>query len=182
MAKRKAKRTNNFPKILIVLGLSLFFLSIFTQSQTYFRLLMTQKERPVTVSSAQTPVLLSIPTQKINVNVDEGGIVQGEWVLSRSNALYLPSSGKLGEGYNTIIYAHNTPLLFGNLANLKKSDKIIVKDKAGKSYAYKIVSVEQVDPKNLKALYSTQKNVLTLFTCSGWADTQRTVVRGILTK
>lgn len=181
MAKRKAKKANNsFARVLIILGFLLISFGLFTQTQIFFRFLMTQRERPAPITSLQAPATLSIPSQKINVNVDEGGIVEGEWVLSPSNALYLPTSGKLGEGYNTIIYAHNTPNLFGNLDKVAENDKIILKDRAGKSYIYKVASVEQVDPKDLKKLYSTQKNVLTLFTCSGWADTNRTIIHAKL--
>ena len=182
MAKRKVRKASNLPRILILLGFLLIFLGFFTQTQIFFRYLMTQNERPVPNTSLQVPASLSIPSHKININVDEGGIVEGEWVLSGVNALFLPTSGRLGEGYNTIIYAHNTRKLFGNLTKLSKGDKIVLTDRAGKAYLYKVTSVASVDPKNLKALYSTQKNVLTLFTCSGWADSERTVVKARLIK
>lgn len=180
MAKQKAN--NPLARILIILGFLLILLGLFTQTQIFFRFMMTQKEHPVRTPSLQIPATLSIPSQKINVNVDEGGIVEGEWVLSPSNALYLPTSGKLGEGYNTIIYAHNTRNLFGNLHKVVENDKIILTDKGGKKYVYKVFNVEQVNPKDLKKLYSTQKNIITLFTCSGWADTSRTILHAELIK
>ena len=143
---------------------------------------MTFRERPVATVSQNVPTKLSIPAQNISVNVDEGGIINGEWVLSNTDAFYLPTSGKLGEGYNTIIYAHNTAKLFGRLTNIRQGQEILIKDKTGKIYKYIVVSVREINPSDLKKLYSTQKNILTLFTCSGWADTKRTIVRAILVK
>lgn len=170
----------SFPRALIFIGIVLIGLGLFTHTQLFFKYRMLQREKPVVNMSLQAPAALSIPSIGINVNVDEGGIVNGEWVLANENALYLPTSGKLGEGFNTIIYAHNTPKLFGKLASIKKGNEIIMRDKSGKHYKYKVFEVENVDPKDLKKLYSTQKNIITLFTCSGWADTSRTVVRAKL--
>ncbi len=187
MAKRKKKsqkkqRNNTLAKALIALGIILLLLGLATHTKIYYRYLITQQEKPTSNTSSNIPREILIPAAKINIGVDQGGIVSGNWVLSSTNALYLPTSGKLGEGYNTIIYAHNTSNLFGNLKNAQTGDLIMLKDKSGQLYTYRIVSEEDVDPSALDKLYSTQKNIITLFTCDGWADTSRLLVKAKLVK
>lgn len=185
MAKRKQRkhvtqRNKIIARILIILGLLLLLLGIATHTEIYYRYLITQSEKPVVQTSLSIPREISIPSVKIDVKVDQGGIVNGDWVLSNTDALYLPTSGTLGEGYNTIIYAHNTANLFGKLRLLKTGDLINIRDGHGKIYAYAVSSKENVNPHDLAKLYSTQKNIITLFTCSGWADTSRILIHAQL--
>ena len=69
----------------------------------------------------------------------------------------MPTSGKIGEGFNTIMYAHNTDKLFGSLRNIKQDDLVILRDRTGKEFKYKVFSIENVDPQDLRKLYSTEK-------------------------
>ena len=90
MAKRKTKRTNNFvASALISLGFLLILLGLFSQTQIFFRYLMTFRERPVATVSQNVPTKLSIPAQNISVNVDEGGIINGEWVVTGTAGVVL---------------------------------------------------------------------------------------------
>lgn len=180
MARKKQKKRANkiYLKLLIAFGILLFLLGSITQTQIYYNTKIALSERPkYSDEKIPVPTSLSIPKQKLNIKVEQGGIVSGKWVLSKTNALYLPTSGGLGEGFNTIIYAHNTRDLFGKLKKSAKGDLIVLSDKAGKEYRYKIYSIEDVDPSDLRKLYSTQKDIVTLFTCDGWADKSRLVVR-----
>jgi LPXTG-site transpeptidase (sortase) family protein len=141
---------------------------------------LNQSEAPKNIQTGQDPRLIVIPKASIEVNVIQGGIVGREWILSDKNALYLPSSGRIGEGYNTIIYAHNREGLFKDLKKLKKEDLILVKDNKENIATYKIYSVENIDPKDIDKLYSKEKDILTLFTCDGWFDRERLLVRARL--
>lgn len=182
--KRQPKKARNklLAKTLIVLGITLFLLGAFTHTRIFYTYWISQKEHPIVQVSPHIPSKLSIPAINLSVQVDQGGIVNNEWILSPKDALYLPTSGSLGEGYNTILYAHNTWPLFGKLSNGRKGDLIEITDTHGTIYRYKITSIENVDPKDLRSLYSSEKNILTLFTCSGWADTTRLLVRASLVK
>ncbi len=125
----------------------------------------------------QAPRQITIPTIDIKVAVTPGGIDQGNWILSEDKALFLPSSGLLGEGFNTIIYAHKREGLFVNLKKVTLGDKIWLEDQTGKSFIYKVYSVENIDPTNLEKLKSKTPNNLTLFTCDGWFDQSRLMVK-----
>lgn len=176
---RKVNKAFVFER-LIILGILLFLLGTISHTQIFFNSLIAQKEHPRKENVAQAPGSLSVPSLKINVAVTEGGIVSGNWILSDKDALYLPTSGKIGEGYNTIIYAHNTDILFGNLRNINQEDVIVLKDKKGKEFKYKVFSKEDVNPQDLRKLYSTEKNIVTLFTCDGWFDSKRLLVKARL--
>ncbi len=180
MAKRKAKKANNLPLALIGAGLFIFFLGTFTHFNIYSNYLISQQEKPSLVQSADIPVALSIPEVGLNTPVVEGGIKSGQWILSNTASLYLPTSGRVGEGYNTIIYAHNTSNLFAKLKDVQIGESIYLKDKSGKSFEYQIFEKKDVNPYDLKSLYSVDKNIVTLFTCDGWFDSQRLLVRGKL--
>ncbi len=182
MAKRKKyvrKRNSTLPLLLVIFGLLFFLLGTLTHAHIYYRFTLSQSERPIGFVF-QAPVLLKIPSVGMVVNVDQGGIVAGEWVLSKTDALYLPTSGKVGEGYNTIIYAHNTPRLFGKLNEVSYGDEIFVKDNEGREFAYRVFAKEEVNPTDLAELYSKEKDIITLFTCDGWFDSKRLVVRAKL--
>jgi LPXTG-site transpeptidase (sortase) family protein len=176
---RKQKKENKLPKLLILLGSFLLLVSLLTRFEVS-KFVIAQKEKPQIAISNESPINLSIPSLNVNVNVEQGGISNEEWILSDNNALYLPTSGKLGEGYNTIIYAHNTENLFKKLKNVEEGKVIVAKDRNQKEYVYKIFHIEIIDPKDLAKLYSKEKNILTLFTCDGWADKNRLLIKARL--
>ena len=188
MAKRKQRKQKRPSKnktaafLLFGFGLLIFLLGTLTHATIYYRYIITTREHPKELGSSSTPTHISLPNEKIEVNVDQGGIVSGEWVLSGSNALYLPTSGMLGEGFNTIIYAHNTDKLFGRLKEAKHGDLILLNDKTGKTYKYKIYYIKDVEPTDVASLYAKDKDVVTLFTCDGWFDKTRLIVRAKLVK
>lgn len=176
-AKRQKRANNIFAKLLIALGLFIFLLGFSTHTQLFYKQIFSFKEKPQIEVSFQAPIRLTIPSLKLDVGVEMGGIADKEWILSDENALYLPSSGKLGEGFNTIIYAHNKPALFGRLSEVKQDDIIVIKDRTGKEYRYKVYKREKIRASEVNKLYSKDQNIITLFTCDGWADQYRFLVR-----
>lgn len=139
-----------------------------------------QQNKSVKVVKEQVytfPQRIIIPDIKVNAHVIEGGFVKGQWILSDTDALYVPSSGKVGEGYNTIIYAHKRPGLFVDLGKVKKGTKIYVQDMNGKMLAYTVYSIENVLPESVDSLQTFVPNTVTLFTCDGIFDTSRRLVK-----
>lgn len=179
MAKTVRKKLEILEKV-IILGILLFLLGTITHSQIYLKSLMSQREESKKEVSGQAPTLISIPSLKADIKVIKGGIANGNWVLSDSEALYLPTSGKIGEGFNTILYAHNRENLFGNLKKIQKGDLLVIKDNADKDFIYKVYLIENIDPRDIKRLFSEEKDIVTLFTCDGWFDQERLLVRGKL--
>lgn len=127
-----------------------------------------------------SPQRIIIHKLGIDVTVDDGGFLDDEWILFDSKASFLPTSGLPGEGFNTIIYAHNKPKLFGGLKKLKIGDEISLIDNKNKQFSYKVVSINQVDPELVRAIKSDLVNTLTLFTCDGALDEYRLVVQAEL--
>ena len=183
MVKKRNPKKENKPSLwekLIILGVLLFLLGTLSHTQIFINSLISQKEHPRKEYAAQSPASISIPSIKLETKVIEGGIVNGNWILSDTDALFLPTSGKIGEGFNTIVYAHNTDKLFGSLRNIKQDDLVILRDRTGKEFKYKVFSIENVDPQDLRKLYSTEKNIISLFTCDGWFDQSRLLVKAKL--
>lgn len=123
------------------------------------------------------PATLTIAKLNLKVPIAPGGIFNGQWILSDSSAHYLPTSGKLGEGFNTIIYAHKLPHLFGNLYKLTPGDIITLSDSEGNVFYYRVLSTESIYPSEITKLRFPIRNSLTLFTCDGWYDQKRLIVR-----
>lgn len=166
--------------ILLVLGLGLLLLStgsIIKASQSLP--ISTAGVMPVKLetTNAQWPKHIEIKRIGLSTQVIEGGITNGKWILSDQYAHYVPTAGKVNEGFNTIVYAHKRDNLFGQLDASEIGDEIIVTNVAGAQYSYRVVSKETIVPTNLQALYAPEANVLTLVTCDGIGDTKRLVVK-----
>lgn len=156
--------------ILILLFSTLFKISLPTSPDL-------PKETKFEALQASWPKRLAISRINITVPVAAGGIAKGEWLLNDNSAFYLPTSGKLSEGFNTIIYAHRLPNLFANLEQIKNDDFIEVFDQNDKKFVYKVFAVKSIMPTDLDQIRSQIKNSLTLFTCDGWFDQSRLVVK-----
>lgn len=134
---------------------------------------------PKSPSYTQT-ARIAIPSLNVNLPVKEGGIVDGRWILSEDSVMLLPESSKPGEGYNTVLYAHNKPHLFANLKNIQAGDQIIIENQEGNKFSYEVYSLEYVNPQEIDKIKSEVPNSLTLFTCNGFFDQQRLVVKAKL--
>ena len=47
----------------------------------------------------------------------------------------------------------------------------------GKTYIYKVYSLEYIKPSQIEKIDTNKKNTITLFTCDGWFDEKRLVVK-----
>lgn len=135
---------------------------------------------PVNIGRQAKPQRVAIPTLGINIPISEGGVVNGEWILSETTVLFLPTSGSLGEGYNTILYAHKRSGLFLNLKNIKRGAEIFIQDTNGQNFTYRVYFIERVKASEVSKLKSGIKDTLTLFTCDGLFDELRLIVKAKL--
>lgn len=123
-----------------------------------------------------SPSRIIISSLKIDLPVTPGKIVDDVWEISDTGASYLLGSGIPGKPGNLVIYGHNKNNLFGPIRWLEKGDEIKIKNKREQEFIYKVVETKTVSPKNVEVLAPTEEAILTLYTCSGFLDSQRFIV------
>lgn len=123
------------------------------------------------------PSTLTIPAISARLPIEESFIRGGEWEISKKGVSHLNNSARPGASGNVVVYGHNTVRQLGNLANLKEGDYIILQTKNGDLYPYVVASKKTVSPSETSILNSNGSEVLTIYTCIGFADSMRFVVQ-----
>ncbi|OGE25670.1 hypothetical protein A3C26_01760 [Candidatus Daviesbacteria bacterium RIFCSPHIGHO2_02_FULL_39_12] len=162
-----------FPPILIIIGF-VIFLTGFFKTPNYLKPQQTQAGKEQVASE---PSHIRISKIGVDADIVRGGIINGEWILSDNEILYLPTSGELGEGFNTVLYGHKRPGLFADLINLTEGDLIEVSDNQDDKFTYEVYLKEEIEPRQTGKLISIQRDDLTMFTCDGVFDESRLLVR-----
>jgi LPXTG-site transpeptidase (sortase) family protein len=124
------------------------------------------------------PVRVIIPKTSIDLPVVEARVMDGYWELSETSASYGLGSGQPGQKGNTVIFAHAREGLFYNLKDVKINDTIYILTK-NKWYKYKVNKISAVYPNQTEVIKPTKNEVLTLYTCTGFADEKRLIVQAI---
>lgn len=122
------------------------------------------------------PVNISVGAM-VDTPVVTGSIKDGEWKVAENQAVYLAQSAVPGSGGNTIVYGHNTPEVLGNIRAFTGGETITLKLADGSERRYAIEKMVEVVPDDVALLQPTEEEVLTVYTCSGWLDSKRWVVR-----
>jgi len=130
-------------------------------------------------TSDNLPIDISIPRLDINLEVESHQISNGGWYISDNKAIHMTESAKINDESNIIIYAHNKNHLFGNLVDVSIQDEIVLKGFDGMTKKYIVSSVTVVSPNDISVIQPTNNEVLTLYTCTGFADSRRLVVRAL---
>jgi len=125
---------------------------------------------------------LHIASLSIDLPVIESEIVDDVWGVSSSGVSHLAQSVSPGLPGNSIFYGHNWPRLLGNLRKIKLDDEIVIFDASGRSLSYRVTEISRVDPSDISILESSTEATITLYTCAGFMDSKRLVVRGSLQK
>lgn len=123
----------------------------------------------------ESPVRVIIPTLEIDVAVRPAKIVKGYWEVFEDSAGFGQGSAYPGEVGNTVIFAHARPRLFQPLKNVKIGEIVYVLT-SEKWFSYKIEKITEVFPNQVEVIAPTPDEILTLYTCSGFADTKRFIV------
>lgn len=122
------------------------------------------------------PAQILIPKVRINLSVFEAKAKDKVWEISEEGASYLLGSGVPGGKGNVIIYGHNKNKLFGPIRWLEIGDEIKVINKKGEEFIYKVARTKTVSPDEISVLAPTEDATLTLYTCTGFLDSQRLIV------
>lgn len=83
----------------------------------------------------------------------------------------------MGEKGNAIFYAHNTRSLFKNLVKAEVGQTINIETDRGKSREYAIKEVKIVKPTDVYILEQGEREEITIYTCTGFKNTKRLVVK-----
>lgn len=170
--------------LVLGLGISRFLVDTAVEPKMDFQPRLFAFDAPIqAIPLAQfvlNPQRIQIPSQGIDVSVQKGGVVNGEWVLSAQSAYFMPKELILDDNLNAIIYAHKRVGLFLNLYKVNVGDQILITDESGRTYTYQVVKTLVSDPKNLDNLKADGVNFITLITCDGVFDKERLVVKAAL--
>lgn len=130
--------------------------------------------------SKQVPTRIEITSIGINLPIIRSQIVDEQWQTTDVGVSYLGSSPVPGEIGNSVIYGHNWVSLFGNLPSILPGDevKIEYEDKSTKTFLVKYTST--VTPETTSILAPTNDKRITLYTCSGFLDSERFVAVAFL--
>lgn len=164
----------------MVVGLGLVGYATIARSMYYRSLIM-----PVEVSRVYAAQLQGRGEEPVRLMLSEGqdllveSAEDAEWV-SATGATYFGQSARLGHIGNVILYGHNYSNVLGKLPQVKVGDRVILEGSQGGSFAYEVVFSGQVELDDTSWLDDASDAVVTLYTCSGFMDGKRWVVRGKL--
>lgn len=122
------------------------------------------------------PRVIRIPSLNKTLPIIPATIDNGKWTLTDKGVSYLTSSKIPGEEGNGIMYGHNWQTLLGGLEKIKPGSKIEVEFTNGMKRTFIVQVSAHVSPDQTSVLKQSHDKRLTLYTCSGFLDTQRFVV------
>lgn len=174
-----------FAKFLIIFGLACYVFGVF---------LIWERNNPNRLAfknyagNYKNEKVLNPPTRiiirdlGIDLPIYPAKVSNNQWETTTQGASYLTSSPIPGETGNSIIYAHDWVSLFGPLYDAKVGDKVEVEfaDKTQKIFVIRQTSV--VSYNQTGVLAPTKDRRITLYTCTGFLDSQRMVAVATLEK
>ncbi len=166
--------------ICIVAGISL--LAYLAVDQYFVQQTLTLSQAEVAQLSLNKLSIAPLPShvfidKYVNVDVEPLIIKNQKWAISKDKATYLYQSARPGEPGNIIIYGHNLRNIFGPMRYVHLGDVVIVTTADGREHQYKIVLLKEVSPRDTTFLLPTRTETLTMYTCSGFLDSRRFIVR-----
>lgn len=161
----------------VILGfLFLFTVPTIPRNETVAREPITAGKEFAKNKKESEVVRIIIPNRDIDLEVKPAKISKGYWETSEVSASHGEGTANPSEKGNVVIFAHAREGFFYNLKDAKKDDVIYIMTQ-DKWYRYKISEIKTVYPNNIETVAPTDNEVLTLFTCSGFFDEKRLVVK-----
>lgn len=178
--KRFAGRTKQLSNPTVLLALGLLFFTVWGIREVH---LATRLSFNTAISANELggniihPIKISIPSINTELPVEETLIENGIWQISDKGVSHLATSAYPGNEGNIIFYGHNTNERLGRLPQIEKGDTITVTSKNGRTFEYRVVSTQVVKPTDIDKLTSYSDQTLTIYTCTGFADLKRQLVK-----
>jgi LPXTG-site transpeptidase (sortase) family protein len=170
----------------LALGLALFvlgFLLIFVKPPVKPTDADTFANEPVTIEglikdqdeTLHLPTKIIIPNLNIDLTVKKARVIGGYWEVLPDAANWGEGSGLPGRQGNVVIFAHAREGLFLPLKEIKEGMKIYVLT-SKEWFNYEVKEIKEVLPDQTDVISPTEDQTLTLYTCSGFADSKRMIV------
>jgi sortase (surface protein transpeptidase) len=121
------------------------------------------------------PQRVLVPNLGVDVEVKPAKIISGVWEVFPDTASFGLGSAVPGETGNTVIFAHARKGLFLPLEKITNGTKIYVMTPKN-WFSYKVTEIKKVSPNDISIIEPTLDETLTLYTCSGFADSLRLIV------
>jgi LPXTG-site transpeptidase (sortase) family protein len=174
---------DRLPELLVVFGIAFMLFSGVhwywrAQALTLGQEIVAGFEQDDRQVQAARPTRLFIK-DLIDVGVSIGGYDSGTWALSATQSSYLAQSARPQENGNIVIYGHNKPAILGNLRRLKGGEQILLTTEDGQEHRYKVVEILEADPTETEYVEPTSYEVLTIYTCTGFMDRKRLIIRAL---
>ena len=171
----------NLSRYLLFASLVCFALTTFFLWQRYTPVTLSftnfpQSLNSYSLSGIAAPASLSIPDLGINLPVFAGMVKDGRWPVTPKGLIHLSDTPHPGEIGNSVIYGHNWPNLLGPLKKAQVGQVIEVTTGSGAVAKFVIQMVSTVAPYQTDLLAPSETPILTLYTCTGFLDTQRLVI------
>lgn len=128
------------------------------------------------ITTQSTPALLSIPDLGIHLPIIAATASENHWPVTSHGLIYLADTPVPGAPGNSIIYGHNWPNLLGPVKRAQIGQKILVTSSNNEVKEFIVEKISVVAPFQTQLLAPTDTPVLTLYTCTGFLDTQRLVL------
>ena len=180
MAKKKSKGSKfGLGIALIALGI-IFVIGSFGQRTARTESFASEPVKVEGFSAEEAPqeklpVRIVLPSLSIDLEVKAAKNVNGYWQVFPDTAAWGEGSGLPGEAGNQVIYAHARKGLFLPLRDIALGMKVYVLTKEA-WYWYEVKEVKEVKPTQVEVIAPTEDETLTLYTCSGFADSKRLIV------
>lgn len=171
--------TINLPLILLVAALIFF---------SWAGFLIWQRYTPRTVSFSHSAHLtpgnsvalgIAMPDLGVSLSIIPGVMVHNQWPVTPKGVIYLSSTPSPGTAGNSVLYGHNWPNLLGNLKRSRLGQRVIIYYANGSSKTFLISQVSVVGADDVAILKPTSDTRLTIYTCTGFLDSQRLVVTAL---
>lgn len=127
------------------------------------------------------PSKIEIPSLKLSLPIFPAEIINNEWVTTDKGVSYVMSSPLPGEKGNSILYGHNFSNILGKLPNIKPGETITITFTNGIKQTFVTDKTAVVTPSDSSVLATTDEPAITIYTCTGFLDSKRFVVKALQT-
>lgn len=170
-----------FASALKIIGLLLILFGalLLVQRNSPYRIAFNNYAPPLEkmcVNRPFSPTVIRIPSLHKVLPIIPASVQQNKWETTDRGVSYLVSSRIPGEVGNSIMYGHNWESLLGGLPDIKAGTDIEIEFNDGTKRTFTVQTSANVSPDQTDILKQTHDKRLTLYTCSGWFDSQRFVV------